>query len=317
MIPADLLSWLLDPSDPSLCFRVGTELLDMPPDDPDLADYQRAIPSSPSVTRILDLMHPDGYWLQRNPRTGQVLGDGVEYGSFATTHFCLSYLAELGMDRTDERVGRAAERYLDLQQPDGDWYRHLSCLVGFNIATFLRLGYRDDPRLTRSVDLLLASIRPDNGYLCELHERPSRRSKSCIRGSTKALEAFAALGGVYREHESCLRLVDYFLQRGGIYRRDDPEQFVNTDVHTLIFPFHWRAGLLQILLGLGRLGFGEGERLGRAWDLLESKADAQGRYPLEWSPTQSPWKVGRRGEPNGWVTFYAYLARKHGERLGD
>ena len=39
-------------------------------------------------------------------------------------------------------------------------------------------------------------------------------------------------------------------------------------------------------------------------------------HPLEWSPTQSPGKVGRRGEPNSWVTFYAYLARKHGERLG-
>ncbi len=317
MIPADVLSWLLDPADPSLRFRVGTELLDMPPDDPDLADCRRAIPSSPSVRRILDLMHPDGYWLQKNPRTGQVLGDGVEYGSFATTHFCLSYLAELGMDRSDERVRKAAERYLDLQQPDGDWYRHLSCLFGFNITTFLRLGYRDDPRLNRSVDLLLASIRPDHGYLCDLHERPSRRSKSCIRGSAKALEAFAALGGAFREHESCLRLVDYFLQRDGIYRRDDPERFVNTDVHTLIFPFHWRAGLLEILLSLGRLGCGEDERLRRAWDLLESKADSQGRYPLEWSPTQSPWKVGKRGEPNRWVTFYAYLARKHGKRLGD
>jgi hypothetical protein len=28
-----------------------------------------------------------------------------------------------------------------------------------------------------------------------------------------------------------------------------------------------------------------------------------------------PGKVGKRGEPNRWVTFYAYLARKHGGRF--
>lgn len=311
MIPTDVLSWLLDPADPSLRFRVGTELLDMPPDHRDLAACRQAIPSSPAAKRILDRMHPDGYWLQTNPRTGQVLGDGVEYGSFATTHFCLSYLAELGMHRTDERVARAAERYLRLQLPDGDWYRHFSCLYAYNIVTFLRLGYRDDPRLMRSVDLLLASGRADGGYLCELHEKPSGRSRSCIRGSAKALAAFAELGSPYIWHDSCRRLEDYFLERGGLYRRRAPEEFVHTDVHTLIFPFHWRAGLLEILLGLSRLGLGRDERLGRAWDVLESKADAQGRYPLEWSPSQSPWKVGRRGEANGWITFYAYLALKH------
>jgi hypothetical protein len=78
MIPADVLSWVLDPADPSLRFRVGTEFLGMSPDHPDLASCWQAIPSSPSVSRILDLIHPDGFWLQRNSRTGQVLGDGVE-----------------------------------------------------------------------------------------------------------------------------------------------------------------------------------------------------------------------------------------------
>jgi len=272
-------------------------------------------------------MHSDGYWLQQYPRTKKVVGDGVEYGSFATTHFCLSYLAELGMDRTDKLVDKAAKRYLNLQQsdgdwlcpssllnrPDGDWYGHFSCLYGYNIVTFVRLGYSDNPRLERAVNLMLNSIRQDNGYLCDFHEshQGKRTPKSCIRGSTKALEAFAALGTQYQNHESCVGVVNYFLNRGGIYKTSRPDDLVNKDVQTLIFPFHWRAGLVQILYSLSKMGYGKDPRLARAWELLDSKADSQGRYPLEWTPSQSLWKVGKRGLPNKWLTFYSYLALKY------
>ncbi len=89
----------------------------------------------------------------------EYVGDGAVYGSFATTHFCLSYLAHLGMNRSDQRVALAADRYLDLIAPDGDWYKHFSCLYGYNIQTFIKLGYRDDARLKRSIELLANSAR--------------------------------------------------------------------------------------------------------------------------------------------------------------
>ncbi len=78
----------------------------------------------------------------------------------------------------------------------------------------------------------------------------------------------------------------------------------------MIFPLHWRAGLVEVLYYLGRMGHGNDPRLARAWEMLESKADARGRYVLEWTPTQSPWKVGARGAANGWITLYALLALK-------
>ena len=308
MIPGDILAWLLEASDPSVCYRTHTELLGLPPGAPEVVAAKTAIPMSADVRGILDRMNPAGYWLQKNPRTQAVVGEGVEYGSFATTHFCLSYLAHLGMDRTDAQVARAAERYLDLMQPDGDWYRHLSCLTGYNIQTFLLLGYREDRRLRRSVQLLLDSGRADGGYLCDMH-----KGKSCIRGSLKALTAFCELGPQYWGHPSCRKLLGYFLERGGIYTRKDPRLPVNKDVQTMIFPFHWRAGLVEVLYVLSRMGVGQDPRLERAWKLLAAKADPTGRYLLEWTPTQSPWKVGKRGQPNKWMTLYALLARKASE----
>jgi hypothetical protein len=222
-------------------------------------------------------MHPDGYWLQRNPRTGRVEGAGTEYGSFATTHFCLSYLAELGLDRNHARVAVAAERYLALQQPDGDWYKHFSCLYGFNIRTFIMLGYRQDKRLQRSVRLLQESIRSDGGYLCDLHETARGLKKSCIRGSLKALAAYSELGPEYWEHPSCRRLIEYFLDREGIYRRSELRVVANKDVQAMIFPFHWRAGLVEVLFHLSRMGYGNDSRLKRAWALLASKSTSEGR----------------------------------------
>lgn len=58
------------------------------------------------------------------------------------------------------------------------------------------------------------------------------------------------------------------------------------------------------------MGFGKDPRLDRAWKLLAAKADRTGRFILEWTPTQSPWKVGKRGQPNKRMTLYALLAKK-------
>jgi hypothetical protein len=306
-----VLKWLLEPEEPSIRYRTLIDLLETPHDDFDVKECKSQIPSSKPVDSILSKMHPDGYWLQKNPRTKEVVGDGVKYGAFGTTHYCLSYLAELGMDRTSHQITKAAERYLNLQKSDGDFYRHFSCLLGLNIRTFLMLGYKDDPRVRRSIDLLLDTDRPDGGYLCELHEGKykTRPVKSCVRGSLKALLAFSYFPELW-ELERCKRLVDYFLGREGIFKTSSLSEFVNKDMERNSFPIAWRANVYEVLLSLSRMGYGNDERLERAWRIMDSKRDNEGRYILDWTPRQSPWKVGKRNEPNKWITFYSYLAHK-------
>jgi hypothetical protein len=223
----------------------------------------------------------------------------------------LSYLSELGMDRSNPKISRVAERYLDLQQGDGDFLRHFSCLLGYNIRTFVELGYREDKRVKRSIDLLLYTDRPDGGYLCDMHEGKykTRATKSCIRGAVKVLLAFSQLPE-YWEHERVGRLVDYFLGRGGIFKTNDRSEFVNRDMRSVSFPITAGANAFEVLLALGRMDHGGDERLARAWKVMESNRNGEGRYVMDWTPIQCPWKVGKRGEPNKWVTFYCYLARK-------
>ncbi len=274
------------------------------------------IPSQPEVRAVMDDMHPDGYWLQRNPRTGKETGAGVEYGAYASTHYRLSYLAELGMDRSDPRVDQAAGRYLDLQAEDGDFWMHMSCLLGLNLRTFAMLGYGDDPRVAASLSLLLSTERPDGGYLCDIHEKPARgksgralkRPKSCFRGSVKALLGLSYYPK-FQDHPRVQALTEYFLERGGIFRRDDPSSLVTKDVGSPSFPVTWSADLVQVLYALSRLRLGADPRLDRAWNLLDSMQDSEGFLPLSWTPRQSPWKVGKPGEPSDWLTLYADIAR--------
>jgi hypothetical protein len=307
----DVIQWLLDENNPSLRYRTLTELLDFGDDTPEVRWAKSAILQSPPVISLLDRMHSDGYWLQKTSK--QILvGDGVMYASFASTHFCLSYLAELGLDRTQPQVAKAADRYLGLQQPDGDWLGHYSCLLGYNIRTFLLLGYRSDPRLQRSIDLMLQTERDDGGYLCDMHEGKlkTKMCKSCIRGSAKCLLAFMELPE-YWDHPRCTQLVDYFLHRGGIFQSTHPGVLVNYDMQRMSYPFTWRTNAYEILLGLGKIGYGSDDRLQAAWAVLEARANESGRYTLDWTPTQCPWKVGKCGEANPWITFYALLARKY------
>ncbi len=309
---SNVLDWLLEAENPSVRYRTLTELLDVPPDDPEARQARARIPESKSVQKIFAKMHPDGYWLHRGK------GAGIEYAMSSSTHFVLAFLAELGLDRQDERIARAVERYLSLALPDvpnpnlwqipPDYANHQSCLYAYNLRTFVMLGYHDDPRIQERIAVLLADERHDGGYLCD---RPSfkAKTKSCIRGSLKALMAFAVLPELW-DTARCHQLVDYFLRRRVLFRTRQPEKLVRDELVRVGFPFVIGGSLLEPLYALSRMGYGQDERLQPAWTFLESKRDQTGRYILDWHPS-TPFKPGDTGQPNKWVTLYAYLTHKY------
>ena len=314
LVSEDIVRWLLEPENPSMRYRTLVELLGKSPNDPEATECKKEIAESVPVKNLLNQMHPDGYWLQKNPRTGKIVGDGTEYGAFGTTHFCLSCFAELSMDRTNSQVAKAADRYLNLQKEDGDFYHYFSCLLGQNVRTFTMLGYKNDSRVKRTIDLLLKTERPDGSYLCDIHERKykTKSVKSCIRGSVKVLLAFSYLPE-YWKHDRVGKLAYYFLQREGLFKSTNLKELVNKDMERNSFPILWRVNVFEILLALSKMGYGKDKRLERAWSYMYTKANKNGRYILDWTPEQSPRKVGKRNQPNKWITFYANLAQKFKE----
>ena len=304
-----LLEKLSKSENPSIRFRLLTEVLQYPQNDPEIIELRNSIINSTQVEKIFARMEPEGYWLQTNPRTKRTVGEGVEYGAFATTHYVLSYLSELGLDKNHSLVNKAADRYLSLIEKDGDWWDHMSCLYGLNIRTFIRLGYRNDQRLQKAIELMLNTQRADGGYLCDMHEkkRKYKKKKSCYRGSVKALLAFSELPEHYA-HPRCLELIEYFLKRDVIFN-SKKTQPVTKDVTTMSYPITWGANTFEALLALSKMGYGSHKSLKPAWDELEKHKGQNGLYILDTTPAQSPFKVGKRGMENEWVSFYVLLAK--------
>lgn len=313
-IPENIITWLLEPSNPSIRYRTMVELQGLPLDSDTVKKAQSAIMNYPVVQAIFKKMHPEGYWESTNA-AGQRLGSGTEYTGYTTTHFVLAYLAELGLTREEPYIEKAAHRYLSLQQPDGDFFRHFSCLYGLNIRTFTKLGFQDDPRLLKTVNLLKNAIRYDNGYLCDLHEgkRKKRRVKSCYRGTVKALFAVAEMPHLWTEPFS-KQLITYFLKRDVLYKTTDLNEWVNREAGRTLFPFTWRAGLLELVYSLAKMGYGEDPRVHRAWQILHEHRKSNGRYILDWTPPKRSnmyFDPGKRQKENKWITFYAYLCLKY------
>jgi len=312
-ISNNITDWLLEEENPSIRYRTMRELQELPESDPNLQLGKKEISSYQPVKNMLEAMHPEGYWEQINPRSKKFYGKDVEYMR-DTTHFILAYLAELGMTREDPKIKKAASRYLSLQQPDGDFFRHFSCLYGLNIRTFMLLGFKDDPRLKKTINLMKKSIRYDNGYLCDTHEgkRKRRPVKSCVRGSAKVLYSLGELPELWDESFS-KKIVEYFLNRNILYQTTNPETYVRKDAGLTMFPFYWGFGLIDVLLPLAKMGYGHDPRIESAWNVLAWHKTEEGKYILDSNWKSKYWKFEKRGLVSKWITFYAYLCLKYKE----
>ncbi|MHA2094449.1 MAG: hypothetical protein ACW98F_07470 [Candidatus Hodarchaeales archaeon] len=312
-IPKGVMKWLLEENYPSIRYRTMVELQERSKTNSEVTLAKKAIAKSPVVQNILQKMQPEGYW-EVKTRDGRVVGDGVEYADWSTAHYVLSYLAELGVTKDNPLVKKAANRYLTLQQPDGDFWNHFSCLYGLNVRTFIKLGFQEDTRVLKTINLLKTMIREDQGYLCDLHEgkRKTRLVKSCYRGTLKVLFALSELPQLWADKHT-QRLVDYFLDRNVLYKTRKTTEFVTRETGKTIFPFSYRAGLLETLYALAKMGHGEDPRVENAWNVLQNRRTSTGRYILDWTPgktTNRYFFPGKKQTENKWVTFYAYLCLK-------
>lgn len=128
-IPQNILEWLKEPSNPSIRYRTLLELEDYSFTNSEVQNAYTEVLNWKPVLAIQKAMNPDGYWTVKVEK-GKIVGDTTEYRTFNTTHWVLGYIAEYGLTRREEFIEQAANRYLNLQHEDGDFFQHLSCLYG-------------------------------------------------------------------------------------------------------------------------------------------------------------------------------------------
>jgi hypothetical protein len=300
-----VIRWLLD-SDPSVRWQVMQDLIGAPADE--VAAERARVATEGAGARLLALQAPDGRWG----------GTAWNRGWNSTMHV-LMLLREMGLDPASDQARRAVGLVRDRvtwqgcgpQEADdnpffaGEVEPCINGQVGAVGAYF-----RQDVR--GIVDRLLAEQLPDGGWNCEAANGWTRSSFNTTICVLDALfEHERAVGASPKVTGARLRGQDYLLERR-MFRRLSTGEVINDrkgnhNWTRFAFPTWWHYDVLRGLEYLRRAGVVPDERVGEAIDLVASKRDGDGRWPLETRhPGEMPVETDEgEGGPSRWNTLRA------------
>ncbi len=302
-----LESWLLDGADPSVRYRVLTELLGRPPRDPAVVRARKEIGKVGWAARMLQEQHPGGQW-----DTPGSSGRELYRPKYIATNWRLLVLSDLGVSGADPRVAKALALFLRVMGgPKGGFGGKGSevCFTG-NAARMLgKFGRTDEPALRSSLDWLVRHQKKDGGWHCF-------RSRSGTLDGWEALSAFAVLPPELRTPaigRSIARGAEFYLDRGLLREGRAPY----APWLRLHFPAHYYYDYLVGLDFLTALGYGDDPRMRPALDRLEKRRNPDGSWDMDALHPDSedpdyrppgpmyPMWFEAPGRPSRWITTTA------------
>jgi hypothetical protein len=309
-IPDSVLEWLLEPGDPVVRWWTLRDLLDRPPDDPELEAARAAIPAGEPARTILEAQQPGGAWASRRH---------LYSPKHTATHWQLDLLADFGFTAADAPVRRACDLFFAWQRPSGAFGMFKGdggeepCATGRTLGQFERFGLGREDGVLRAWTWLKATQRRDGGWHCRhtpLRMRPD--TPSCFLATFKVLQACAVRRGGPPEVAG----------RAAAFVRDrllDPR--MNRYASPVLwerftYPDHWydAISVLDLLAGFG---YGpEDERLARVVELVLGRQRPDGAWtdngPLFFQG-ETLYPIGMPGQASKWVTFRALRALKRAQ----
>jgi hypothetical protein len=261
--------------------------------------------------RLLALQGSDGSWG----------GTAWNHGWDSTMHV-LSLLREMGLDPASEEARRAVGLVRDRVRWKGwDWdgtWRGWDfvgnpffvgevepCINGQVAASGAYFGFVQN--LQRIIDRLLREQLPDGGWNCEAENGSTRSSFNTTICVLEALLEYELAGGNRDEvTEARLQGQEYLLERR-LFRRLSTGEVIDRAFTRFSFPTWWHYDALRGLEYLRRADVTPDERVAEAIGLVESKRDAEGRWPLEnRHPGTMPVELDDgEGQPSRWTTLRA------------
>ncbi|TJY42346.1 hypothetical protein E5161_10135 [Cohnella pontilimi] len=312
VIKRSVIEWLLD-SDPSIRWQVMRDLIGA---SAEKVSAERALVATKGVgARLIALQRADGSWA----------GAAWNRGWDSTMHV-LSLLRELGLDPASDEALRVVGLVRDRVKwrgwgEDGTW-RGLEwegnpffagevepCINGQVAAS--GAYFRQD--VQRIVDRLLSEQLPDGGWNCEAANGSLRSSfNTTICALEALLENELAFGCSAEVTKARLRGQEYFLERR-LFKRLSTGEAIERDRKggagwmRFSFPTWWHYDILRGLEYLRKAGATPDERVAEAIEMVESKRDSEGRWPLEYQhPGTMAVKVNEgEGQASRWITLRA------------
>lgn len=318
------LEWLLEPETPGVRFLALRDLLDRSQKDSELLEARRAAHQRGPIAVVLDQMHPEGYWIKP--------GSGYNPKYFSTV-WALILLAQLGAHvEEDERIVAACDYFLEhglavggqiatSSAPSGT----VDCLQGNLCLALLTLGVSPE-RLDRAYEWMARTVTGEGlasaqdrhaelryyagkcgpDFACGANDR-----KSCAWGGVKVMLALGAWPVERRDgiiERAIARGVNFFFSidpATALYPSGYSDK-PSSNWWKFGFPVFYITDILQIAEALSALGYARDPRLAPTIDLINSKQDPHGRWPLEYDYTGKTWyDFGPKKAANKWVTLRA------------
>ena len=301
-----VIRWLLD-SDPSIRWQVMRDLTDAPAHE--VAAERARVATEGWGARLLALQGADGRW-----------GGAAWNRGWDSTMHVLMLLRDLGLDPASGEARRAVGLVRDRatwqgcgpQECDSNAFFEGElepCINGQVGAVGAYFG--QDVR--GIVDRLLGEQLSDGGWNCEALNGSTRSSFNTTICVLEALLEHERVTGASPEVTAArLRGQEYLLERR-LFRRQSTGEVIERDrkgdaVWTrFAFPTWWHYDVLRGLEYLRSAGVTPDERVAEASELVASKRDGDGRWPLETRyPGVMPVEIdGGEGRPSRWNTLRA------------
>jgi hypothetical protein len=312
----DVIEWLLD-SDPAIRWQVMRDLTDAPGED--VAAERARIAGEGWGARLLALQRPDGQWAGGTPEFTSAGAEkwwhsmpperrGTLFPQWTSTTWSLTLLRDFGIDPESPGARHAVELVRDHCQWEHDGEPYFAgevepCINGRTVATGAYFGMD----VQGIVDRLLGEQMSDGGWNCEQENGSTRGSfHSTIEVLDGLLAYERATGGTADVRAARLRGQDYLLERR-LLRRLTTGEVIDPAWTQFSYPTFWHYDVLRGLDYLRSSGAEPDERVAEAIGLVESRRDADGRWPLENPhPGRLHFSMDEgEGRPSRWNTLRA------------
>jgi hypothetical protein len=275
-----VIRWLLD-SDPSIRWQVMRDLTDAPAEE--VAAERARVATEGVGAQLLALQGTDGRWG----------GAAWNHGWNSTMHV-LMLLREIGLDPASEEARRAVGRVRDRvtwkgcgpQQCDDNLFfaGEVEPCINRQVAAVGAYFCQD---VRAIIDRLLTEQLPDGGWNCEAANGSTRSSFNTTICVLEALLDYELQFGSTPEITTArLGGQEYLLERR-LSRRRSTREVIERDRKSgeaftrFAFPTWWHYDVLRGLEYLRSAGVAPDERIAEAIELVRSKRDGDGRWPLE------------------------------------
>jgi hypothetical protein len=320
----DVIEWLLD-SDPAIRWQVMRDVTDAPEEH--VAVERARVAHEGWGVRLLALQRQDGHWDGGIPAfTSTAASDwwrslpperqGTLFPQWTSTTWSLTLLRSFGLDPASARARHAVRLVREHCRWEHDGEPFFAgevepCINGRTVAIGAYFGEDVEPIVAR----LLSEQMSDGGWNCEQENGSTRGSfHTTIEVLEGLLEYERAVGSAPEVTAARLCGQEYLLERRMLRRRSTGE-LIEHDRKTqrpaawtqFSFPTYWHYDVLRGLDYLRAAGAIPDERVAEAIDLVESKRDAESRWPLENPhPGQMHFSIDEgEGKPSRWNTLRA------------